>query len=129
LSNPAESSYDEDWLAIARRDWKRVHRALHDDDSELAAFLLEQSLEKYLLARGWQLRRIHSLTVLLDEALSFDPGLDRHRAVCERISGYYLIERYPLVGITAIHREQVAEDITLARHLIRQLYPGEDMPG
>ncbi len=129
MSKPEESSYPEDWLAIARRDWKRVHRALNDDDTELAAFLLEQCLEKYLkaflLTRGWQLRRIHSLAVLLDDALAFDPSLDRHRDLCERVSGYYLIERYPLLGLAPIEPSDLIEDLKPARDLIDHLFPGE----
>ena len=80
MSAPQDSTYPEDWLRIARRDWQRVQVILRSGDVELAASLLQQCLEKYLkaylLARGWKLQRTHELDMLLDEACRFDSGLE-----------------------------------------------------
>jgi HEPN domain-containing protein len=32
-------------------------------------------LKAFLLSKGWQLRRIHDLEALLDDAMAFDPSL------------------------------------------------------
>jgi HEPN domain-containing protein len=132
VTSPSDSTYSEDWLAIARRDWDRVQRALSAPDPELAAFLLQQCLEKYLkaflLARGWNLKRTHSLTVLLDEACTHDPNLEEHRDLCDRVSGYYLLERYPVLGVASIAASQVADDRDAARLVILALYPSETLP-
>ncbi|HUF42029.1 MAG TPA: HEPN domain-containing protein [Verrucomicrobiae bacterium] len=68
---PGVSVADE-WLRIARKDWRRAERNLEDRDPEAAGFFLQQSLEKYLkaflLKRHWKLRKIHELDALLDEA-------------------------------------------------------------
>ena len=131
MSGAADSSYPADWLEVARRDWGRVRLLLSAGDAELAAYLLEQCLEKYLkaylLERGWQLRRTHLLSKLLDEAAPFDPSLDTHRALCDRVSGYFLVGRYPLLGVAKLDLEPVAGDATEARGLIRPLYPGEEV--
>ena len=38
-----ESTYPQDWLAIAERDLDRVGRSLRDDDVDAAAFFLQQT--------------------------------------------------------------------------------------
>lgn len=62
---PKESRYPKDWLALAEKDLVRVRRSLRDRDPELAAFCLQQAVEKFLkaflLSKGWKLRRIHDL--------------------------------------------------------------------
>ena len=131
MSGPADSSYPADWLEVARRDWRRVHMSLSAGDAELAAYLLEQCLEKYLkaylLERGWQLRRTHLLANLLDEAEAFDRSMEAHRALCERVSGYLLVGRYPLLGVAKLELEQVMDDAREAGALIQALYPGEEL--
>ena len=58
-----------------------------EKDTDDAAFRLQQAIEKYLkgflLARGWRLRRIHDLGVLLSEAVRHDPGLERYPSLEE----------------------------------------------
>ena len=70
-----ESTYPQDWPAIAERE-DRVGRSLRDDDTDAAAFFLQQTVEKslkaFLLHHGWQLRRIHDLEALLDDAVNLD---------------------------------------------------------
>ncbi len=127
---PENTPYWQEWLLAARRDWRRVSLALSANDASLAAFLLQQCLEKYLkaflLRRGWQLRRLHLLTALLEEALRFDSGLARFRDLCERVSAYYLVGRYPLMGVAEPNGEDVLRDRTQAAELIRALHPTED---
>ena len=75
-------------------------RCLEAGDTEDAAFHLQQALEKalkgFLINRGWTLRRTHNLSVLLDEAAVFVPGLEPFRDLCEEASAFYVEERYPL---------------------------------
>lgn len=129
MNPPAGSSYPEDWLRIARRDWQRVEMALSHSDAELAGFLLQQSLEKYLkaymLARGSGLRRTHELDALLDSACRFDPQLARFRDLCERVSGYYLLERYPIATTATLSLDDLTKDIEEAREFVRALHPSE----
>jgi len=60
---------------------------------------LQQSVEKYLkgwlLDRGWKLRRTHEADSLLDDAVTYVTSLQPFRSLCERLSDYYLVERYP----------------------------------
>ncbi len=97
-----ESLYPFDWLAKAQQDFKRIKARLNEGDLEDAAFHLQQSVEKclkaYLLSKGWKLKKIHDLEALLDEAVKVDKLLEQFRGLCQQVTGYYLIERYPMVG-------------------------------
>ena len=95
----AESLYPDDWFRIAAQDLERAAKRLAEDDNEDAAFRLQQAVEKYLkgflLARGWLLKRTHDVSALLTEAVRYDRRLERFRALCREVAGYYIIERYP----------------------------------
>ncbi len=123
-----ESQYSDDWVRLAERDLKRVRLLLAEGDAELAGFCLQQALEKflkaYLLAHGWRLRRIHNLDSLLDDALSFDVSLESFRMLCQRISAFYMIERYPLVIESGIIPDDVLDCLTQAEKFISRLRSG-----
>lgn len=97
-----ESLYPADWVRLAERDFGRVGLLLEASDPEAAGFFLPQGLEKllkaFLLHKGWELKRIHDLELLLNAALAYDPSLERFRSPCQRITTFYMVERYPLIA-------------------------------
>jgi HEPN domain-containing protein len=125
---PRESRYPNDWLALAENDLLRVTRALRDKDPELAAFCLQQAVEKflkaYLLSKGWKLRRIHDLEALLDDAMMHDPSLDQFRTSCQKITNYYVVERYPLAVEAEFTADEVRASLEAAGQLIEKLRRG-----
>jgi HEPN domain-containing protein len=127
-----ESLYPEDWRKIARQDWRRMQVMLDEADAEGAGFFLQQAIEKYLkaylLQRGWKLKKIHTLQSLLDEAAEFDGTLARFRPVCERITGFYLAERYPSLGGSGLEDQEVRREMPEARALILSLFADEVLP-
>lgn len=131
MTGPQDSTYPAEWKRLAHRDWWRIGRHLRDEDPEGAAFFLQQSVEKflkaYLLERGWKLRKMHELDALLEEACNYDSGLATFQDLCERVSGYYLVERYPVMGQATLSPVQVKRDVELTRSLINQLFPGESL--
>ena len=125
---PKESRYPNDWLALGEKDLLRVTRSLRDKDPELAAFCLQQAVEKflkaYLLSKGWKLRRIHDLEALLDDAVAYDPSLDQFRNSCQKITNYYVVERYPLVVEAEFTTDEVRTSLEAAGELIERLRRG-----
>lgn len=123
------SLYPEDWKAVAGKDWERAKRCLNEDDPEAAGFFLQQSLEKYLkaflLERGWELRKVHTLTVLLDEAVQHSSSLESFRELCRRVSGYYFAERYPQLVPSELTCADIEKDLNEAEKFIRTLFPKE----
>ncbi|MBI4745851.1 MAG: HEPN domain-containing protein [Deltaproteobacteria bacterium] len=125
------SIYPDDWLTVARKDWHRMTVLLEDGDPDGAAFFLQQSLEKYikayLLEKGWKLRKIHELDTLLDYAVEFDSKLDEFREICERVTGYYYTERYPLIVPSELTTEDIKRDRIDAERLIKSLFDKESI--
>lgn len=121
----AESRHPMDWLSIAEKDWKRAEALRASGDAELAGFCLQQAVEKFLkaflLARGSQIRRIHNLDALLDDAVQYDGSLEEFRGACQRITAYYVVERYPLMVPSGITEEDVESSISAVRALVQRL--------
>ncbi|MFQ5881620.1 MAG: HEPN domain-containing protein [Candidatus Methylomirabilales bacterium] len=117
-----ESLYPADWIRIAEKDLRRVDRLLGQSDPDLAGFCLQQAVEKFLkaflLSHGWQLRRIHNLDALLDDASTYDASLEVFRSVCQKISAFYFVERYPFVVEPGIMEEDVRTSLEQVKGLL-----------
>jgi len=120
-----ESLYPADWLKIAEKDLKRVKSLIKINDPEAAGFYLQQAVEKFLkaflLANGWKLDRIHDLEALLNGALRYDPSLEIYRDACQKITGFYMIERYPLIIETGLTIDDIRKSLTDIEKLIEKL--------
>ncbi|TXT24857.1 MAG: HEPN domain-containing protein [Rhodocyclaceae bacterium] len=119
-----ESRYPQDWFRIAAKDLQRVARRLAEKDVDDAAFRLQQAVEKglkgFLLARGWRLKRVHDLELLLSDAVRHDRGLERYRLFCRQVASYYILERYPTLEESPSLAE-VRDAYAQARTLVRKL--------
>ncbi len=106
-----ESQYARDWLRVAEKDWRRIAQALEDRDAEEAGFWLQQAVEKFLkaflLSKGWALRKVHDLEVLVNEVAAHRQDLGQYAKACRKITGYYIAERYPLVDSASLALEEV----------------------
>ena len=122
---PKNSLYPQDWFQIAARDFKRAENLIRVDDPEGAGYHLQQAVEKYfkgfLLSKGWRLKRIHDLEVLLNDALKYEVTLEPFRSLCQKISGYYLIDRYPLPSVATLIQREVQVSMDEAEKLIERL--------
>lgn len=120
-----ESLYPADWKRIAEKDLERVRILLAAHDPAAAGFYLQQVVEKllkaFLLSKGWKLRRTHDLEYLLNAATAYDQDLEVYRAVCQKITGFYLVERYPLMIESALTESEVYAAWTEAAGLIERL--------
>jgi len=120
-----ESLYPADWLKIAEKDLKRVKSLIKINDPEAAGFYLQQAVEKFLkaflLANGWKLDRIHDLEALLNAALKYDPSLEIYRDACQKITGFYMVERYPLIVETGLTINDIRKSLIDIKKLIEKL--------
>lgn len=131
MKEQKNSLYPPDWMKYARKDWRRIFAMLNDNDIEGAAFFIQQALEKYLkafmLQRGWLLRKIHDLDALLDDATEYNPSLESFRTLCKRVSGYYLIERYPAPTSLDLYRVDIEKDIEEAKEFVLTMFADEEL--
>lgn len=122
---PKESIYPHDWLSIAEKDFNRIQTMLNADDAEAAGFYLQQAVEKFLkaflLSKNWRLQRIHDLEPLLNAALPFDPSFEAYRETVQLITGFYFVERYPLVLETGITEEDVQNALERVRPMVEAI--------
>lgn len=125
MKKPEDSLYPPDWIKVAKKDWDRMIRMLEDEDGEAAGYFLQQALEKYLKAfllhHGWELKKVHVLHTLLDDAVDYNPDLESFRDLCERVSGYYFTERYPSLTEEELTCEEVRMDVEEAGRFIKAL--------
>jgi HEPN domain-containing protein len=131
MKSRENSRVPEEWKKIARVDWQRMQRNLRSQDAIAAGFSLQQCLEKFLkaflLIHGWNLKKIHRLDTLLDEAVNYNGDLTIYYALCERVSGYYLADRYPALIPTELTCEDIERELEEARKFIKALFPEEDL--
>lgn len=127
MKETEDSLYHPDWIKVAKKDWQRLEVMLREGDVEGAGYFLQQSLEKYLkaylLQHGWSLKKIHTLHLLLDDAVKYNPGLESFRELCERVSGYYLTERYPQLTSSELTSKDIKKDLKEAEKFIKALFP------
>ena len=120
-----ESLYPADWWRIAEKDLQRADHLLEFHDAEAAGFYLQQAVEKFLkaflLSQEWQLRRIHNLDALLDDAVTYDASLEDFRNACQKITAFYFVERYPFVIETGITEADVCSSLEQVKKLIEKL--------
>lgn len=120
-----ESHYPKDWFRIGDKDLQRAQNLLHLRDLEGAGFNIQQAVEKYLkgylLSVGWQLRRIHDLETLLNEAIAYDPSFEEFRAACQKITQYYVEERYPFTVTSKLTRKEIEKSLAIAEEIIEKI--------
>lgn len=120
-----ESHYPRDWFRIGDKELKRARNLLNLGDLQGAGVNIQQAIEKYLkgylLSKGWQLRHIHELEVLLNEAILYDPSFEEFRTACQKITDYYMEERYPFLVSSELTEDEIRESFTIAENLIRKI--------
>jgi len=117
-----ESRYPNDWFRIGGKELKRAEYLLDTSDLDGASFNIHQAVEKflkgYLLSKGWKLRRIHDLEILINEAVKYDPSFEKFRIPCQKINLYYMEERYPFVFASELNEHEVKDSLVAARDII-----------
>ncbi len=120
-----ESRYPKDWFRIGDRELRRAQNLLRLGDLDGAGFNLQQAVEKYLkgylLAQGWELRRIHDLETLVNEAIIYDPSFEEFRAACQKITQFYIEERYPFTVSSELSEEEIKESLAITERLIEKI--------
>lgn len=118
-----ESLYSKDWIAKGDNDLDAARILLEAKNLQSASFHIQQAIEKYLkgylLSKGWKLRRIHELDGLLDEAAPHNPGFEKFRPLCELATEYYIEERYPLLVVSALNRDELESVLKQVEEFIR----------
>lgn len=120
-----DSINPKDWFRIGDKEIKRVEILLNAGDLEGAGFNIQQALEKYLkgylLSKGWKLRKTHNLIPLLNEVIVYEPSFRAYIDPCQKITQYYVEERYPSFIESRFSPEEIEESLHIAKKIIDQV--------
>jgi HEPN domain-containing protein len=118
-----ESLYPKDWFRIGAKELKRAENLLKLKDLTGAGFNIHQAVEKYLkgflLSKGWELRRIHELEVLLNEAIVYESSFEQFRDACLLITDFYTEERYPFINSSELSSAEIQSALKATKRMIR----------
>lgn len=93
--------------------------------SDVAGVLLQQAVEKYLkgylVSKGWRLRKIHDLKVLLDEAIKHDASFSQYYDISDILTQYYLEEKYPFGKTIEVPLGDIEEAFGVVCRLIEKI--------
>jgi HEPN domain-containing protein len=121
-----------EWFEFGRRDLEAA-RTLVGVRGPMAptGMLLQQAAEKYLkgylIYHGWKLKKTHDLTRLVADLAAYDRGFEPQLDGLQRISEYYLEERYPPLPSVSPSVEEMEASLQvveqLAQHIERNVGP------
>ncbi len=117
-----DSLIPSEWFSKAQEDVRAAELLLaHDGPLGIAAFLVQQAVEKYLkgylLSTDWLFKRTHDLEVLIEEASSRDAEFASFLTICQRITEYYIEGRYPIGLTSALAHSEIADSLKDAKRL------------
>jgi len=101
MRNPEEQVLVQDWLRFAKENLLFAKAGMKEDFSpyHTVCYLCQGSSEKYLKAyliwRGWELKKVHDLSGLLDFCQEFDESFSTLFDECELLNEYITEGRYP----------------------------------
>jgi len=120
-----ESRYPLDWFRIGDRELNRANYLLQGGDLIGAGFNIQQTIEKYfkgfLLSKGWELKRIHNLETLLNEIFRYDSSFEEFRAACQKITQYYIEDRYPFIVASELTEDEIRDSLSVAENIISKI--------
>ena len=96
-----------DWFFLAKErlmsaDALMVARGACYSAVELLHESVERYLKGYLVARGWQLERIHDLNRLLDLATKHHPDFSRYQQLAQSLTEQFWAQHYPGDDLTEV---------------------------
>jgi HEPN domain-containing protein len=121
--NNLQKALTQEWFLRGEHDFQSADILLKQNGhADTIAVLIQQAVEKYtkgfLLGKGWKLRRIHDLELLIEEAAKYDKGFIPFLDLARRLSAYYIADRYPPGPTHGYSREEIKTIFTEASDLI-----------
>ncbi len=93
--------------------------------TDVIAYHIQQAIEKYLkgylIFHGKKYPKIHELDTLLNLIAQFDNSFDDFIELCEKVTKYYIEERYPPGPLTIYTYEEIKEDLDNAKNIITKI--------
>lgn len=113
----------QEWFLRGEHDFQSANLLIQQNGyADTIAVLIQQAVEKYtkgfLLGRGWKLRKIHDLELLVEEAAKYDKSFVPFLDLARRLSAFYIEDRYPPGPPHDYSREEISTIFAQASDLI-----------
>lgn len=119
----------KEWMERGSHDLEAA-KILFEEEKyfDVVLFHLHQAVEKYLkgflIHKGWVLKKIHDLELLITEAVNFDVQFQKYLDFGRRLTAFYYEERYPPGPVVSYSQEEVGEILRMAGEIINKLKEG-----
>ena len=115
-----------EWFERGKRDLEVAKILLSDEKySDVVLFHIHQAVEKYLkgflIYKGWKLKKIHDIEVLITEAASFNKEFQKYLDFSRKLTAFYLEERYPPRPVTYYSKTEIKETLEITEEIINKL--------
>jgi HEPN domain-containing protein len=115
----------QEWFAKGDHDIESARLLFEKHGhTDIIGFLIQQGIEKYLkgylIYHGWELKKIHDLQELINEATKIDKGFGIFLDPCINISKCYIDTRYPGFP-TEYSREEMKKSLAVATRIIESI--------
>ncbi|MHA1271288.1 MAG: HEPN domain-containing protein [Candidatus Helarchaeota archaeon] len=115
-----------EWTERGKNDLEVAKILLKKKDYfDIVLFHIQQAVEKYLkgflIQKGWKLKKIHDLEILITEAIQFDKGFQNFLNFSRKLTAFYYEERYPPGSITSLSQNEIQEILDIAERLINRI--------
>ena len=119
----------KEWFERGKHDLEVANILLAEEEySDVVLFHIHQAVEKYLkgflIYKGWGLKKIHDIELLITEAMSFDDEFQKYLDLGRELTAFYYEERYPPGPITSYSKEEIEEILEVAEGIIDKLKEG-----
>ena len=119
----------KEWFGRGKHDLEVAKILLTEEGYfDAVLFHLHQAVEKYLkgflIHKGWELKKIHDLELLVTEAMSFDDEFQKYLDFGRKLTAFYYEERYPPGPITPYSKEEIEKMVETAEEIIKKLKGG-----
>jgi len=115
-----------EWFERGNHDIETA-QLLYDERgyTDSIAYHIQQALEKYLkgylVLNGKRPPRIHELDALLANIGAFDKNFADFLGLCEKVSKYYIDDRYPPGPPVDYKYEEIKSDLDRAWEMVRNI--------
>lgn len=116
----------EEWLERGKRDLETAKLLISSNDYfDIILFHIHQAVEKHfkglLISRGWMLKKVHDLEVLITEAIKFDDSFKEYLDFGRKLTGFYFEGRYPPGPISTYSKEEIKKILNIAEGVIEKI--------
>ena len=114
-----------EWFERGRKDLEVAKILVKEEYLDIALFHIHQAVEKYLkgflISKGWKLKRVHDLEMLITEAVSYGAGLQSYLDFGRKLTAFYYEERYPPGPVSPHPKEELEEMLETAVKIITRI--------